>query len=88
MRDQPVVDQTGLGEMSATPSFSSSPPDAGMRPFGGAAPPDAPPPADADAPPDVYQAMEQQLGLRMQKTKAPVDVMVIDKIEKPSANDD
>jgi uncharacterized protein (TIGR03435 family) len=30
--------------------------------------------------------MEQQLGLRMQKTKAPVEVMVIDKIEKPSSN--
>jgi uncharacterized protein (TIGR03435 family) len=30
--------------------------------------------------------MEQQLGLRMQKTKAPVDVMIIDKVEKPSAN--
>jgi uncharacterized protein (TIGR03435 family) len=30
--------------------------------------------------------MEQQLGLRMQKTKAPVEVVVIDKIEKPSSN--
>ena len=42
--------------------------------------------SDPDAPPDVYYAMEHQLGLHMQKTKAPVGVMVIDKIEKPSAN--
>ncbi len=83
--DQPVVDQTGLGDVRYTFVLKFTP-DPGMRPFGGAAPPDAPPPADADAPPDLYLAMEQQLGLRMQKTKAPVEVMVIDKIEKPSAN--
>lgn len=59
-----------------------------MRPFGGAAPPPQAQPAaaDTDPPPDLYAAMEQQLGLRMQKTKAPVEVMIIDKIEKPSAN--
>ena len=51
-------------------------------------------PAEASAPvtqaaphaPSLFDAMEQQLGLRMQKTKAAVEVMVIDKIEKPSAN--
>ena len=30
--------------------------------------------------------MQQQLGLKLESTKAPVDVVVIDKIEKPSAN--
>ena len=83
--DQPVVDQTGLGDVRYTFILKFTP-DAAMRPFGGAGAPDAPPAADADAPPDLYLAMEQQLGLRMQKTKTPVDVMVIDKIEKPSAN--
>ncbi len=83
--DQPVVDQTGLGDVRYTFVLKFTP-DPGMRPFGGAAPPEAPPAPDVDAPPDLYLAMEQQLGLRMQKTKAPVDVMVIDKIEKPSAN--
>jgi bla regulator protein blaR1 len=84
--DQPVVDQTGLGDVRYSFVLKFTP-DPGMRPFGGAAPPpDAQPPAADDAPPDLYLAMEQQLGLRMQKTKAQVDVMVIDKIEKPSAN--
>jgi uncharacterized protein (TIGR03435 family) len=83
--DQPVVDQTGLGDTRYTFILKFTP-DPGMRPFGGAAPPEAPPAQDADAPPDLYLAMEQQLGLRMQKTKAPVDVMVLEKIEKPSAN--
>jgi uncharacterized protein (TIGR03435 family) len=85
--DLPVIDQTGLGDTrySFIVKFT---PDPGMRPFGGAgAPPDAQAAApDADAPPDLFAAMEQQLGLRMQKTKAPVEVMVIDKIAKPSEN--
>ena len=83
--DQPVIDQTGLGETRYTFVLKFTP-DPGMRPFGAAPPPAQQPAPEADAPPDVYQAMEQQLGLRMQKTKAPVDVMVVDKVEKPSAN--
>ena len=38
---------------------------------------------DAD---DPIAAMQQQLGLKMGMTKAQVDVMVIDKVEKPSDN--
>jgi uncharacterized protein (TIGR03435 family) len=82
--DLPVVDQTELGGTRYTFVLKFTP-DAGMRPFGGAAPA-VPPPAADDAPPDLYAAMEQQLGLRMQKSRATVPVMVIDKIDKPSAN--
>ena len=60
------------------------PPDQGQMAAFGPAPP---PPADnADAPPDLFLAFEQQLGLRLVSTKAPADVLVIDKVEKPSAN--
>jgi uncharacterized protein (TIGR03435 family) len=46
-----------------------------------------PPPSDKpDAPPDLTNAMLGQLGIKLAAVKAPVDVMVIDKIEKPSAN--
>src|SRR5215469_11447264 len=85
--DQPVVDQTGLGDTRYTFVLKFTP-DPAMRPFGGAVPPPEAQPAaaEADAPPDLFGATEQQLGLHIQKTKAPVDVMVIDKIEKPSAN--
>ncbi|HEY3827515.1 MAG TPA: TIGR03435 family protein [Bryobacteraceae bacterium] len=82
--DQPVVDQTGFGETRYSFILKFTP-DPGMLPPG--AGPDAQPPApDADAPPDIFAAMEQQLGLHIQKTKAQVDVMVIDKISKPSEN--
>ncbi|MDP9051098.1 MAG: TIGR03435 family protein [Acidobacteriota bacterium] len=36
--------------------------------------------------PDLYDAMEQQLGLKLTQQKAPVDVVVIEHLEKPSAN--
>jgi len=46
-----------------------------------------PPPSDkADVPPDLYTAIQQQLGLKIEATKAPVDVLVIDRVEKPSEN--
>jgi len=83
--DLPVVDQSNLGDTRYTFILKFTP-DPGMRPFGGAAPPAPPPAPDADAPPDIYSAMEQQLGLRLQKARTNVPVMVIDKVEKPSEN--
>ncbi len=85
--DLPVIDQTGLGDIRYTFLVKFTP-DPGMRPFGAAVPPPPAQPAatDPEAPPDLFSAMEQQLGLRMQKTKAPVEVMIIDRVAKPSAN--
>ena len=80
--DKPVVDQTGLtGKYDFTLKFM---PDPGMMSGFG---PQPPAPADnLDAPPDLFTAFQQQLGLRLTSTKAPADVLVIDKVEKPSAN--
>ncbi len=36
--------------------------------------------------PTMYTAVREQLGLKLESTKAPVDVMVIDHVEKASAN--
>jgi uncharacterized protein (TIGR03435 family) len=81
--DKPAVDQTGLGEKyDFIVKFT---PDPGqMAGFGAAGP--APAVSNPDAPPDLFAAFQQQLGLRIETSKAPVDVLVIDKIEKPSAN--
>jgi uncharacterized protein (TIGR03435 family) len=85
--EQPVVDQTGLGDTRYTFVLKWTPDPSQRSGFGGGPPPDAAPPVpDADAPPDLYAAMQQQLGLKMGTTKAPVDVMVIDKVDKPSEN--
>ena len=41
---------------------------------------------DPDAPPDLVTAMQNQLGLKLTATKAMVDVIVIDHVEKPAGN--
>jgi uncharacterized protein (TIGR03435 family) len=36
--------------------------------------------------PSIFSAIQEQLGLKLESTKAPVDVLVIDHVEKPSEN--
>jgi uncharacterized protein (TIGR03435 family) len=75
------VDQSGLSEKyDFTLTFTLDPAQAAR--LGGALPPAADNP---DAAPDLFAAF-QQLGLKLESTKAPTDVMVIDKVEKPSEN--
>jgi uncharacterized protein (TIGR03435 family) len=82
--DRPVVDQTGLtGRWDFTLTWT---PDefqfAGMK---GGMPP---PPANdaAAAAPDLFTAMQEQLGLKLESTKAPAEVFVIDRVVKPTDN--
>jgi len=80
--DRPVVDQTGLPgrfdfELKWTPDETQ---------FGGLGVRVPAPSDDPAAPPDLFTAMQEQLGLKLQPTKAPVEVLVIDHVEKPSEN--
>lgn len=80
--DRPVVDQTGLTarfdfQLKWTPDDSQFPGIRGQLP---------PPPENADAPPDLFTALQQQLGLKLEPTKTQVGVIVIDRVEKPTAN--
>jgi len=46
-----------------------------------------PPPTDsAAAPPGLYTAIQEQIGLKLDATKAAAEVLVIDHVEKPSEN--
>ena len=89
--DQPVVDQTGLGDKRWDFTLKYTP-DAALAKqaaANGAAPNGATTtaaPGDPEAPPDIFTAFQQQLGLKLESTKAPVDVLVIDKVDKPTEN--
>ncbi len=47
--------------------------------------PDEPGPATADDP-SLFAASQEQLGLQLKSTKGPVEVLVIDHVERPSEN--
>jgi uncharacterized protein (TIGR03435 family) len=84
--DRPVVDQTGL---TARYDFTLkwTPDDSQFAQFRGAVPPAQPAAGDnPNAPPSLYTAMQETLGLKFSATKAMDDVIVIDHVEKPSAN--
>lgn len=52
-------------------------------PEGGSAKGDAPP---DEVGPTLFTALEEQLGLKLESQKGPVDVIVIDHIDLPSEN--
>ncbi len=73
-----VIDETRLnGKYDFTLEWTPEP---------GAAPaPDAPSANDI-AGPSLFTALRESLGLRLQSTKAPVEIIVIDHVEQPDAN--
>jgi len=71
--DQPVTDRTGLsGRYDFTIRFT---PD-GPRTIEGA----------RDEFPDFFTAIQQQLGLKLERAIESVDVLVIDNVQRPSEN--
>jgi uncharacterized protein (TIGR03435 family) len=81
--DRPVVDQTGItGKFDFQFTFT---PDDSL--FHGHPPP-LPPQTDSSVDPAAgfFTAIQEQLGLKLDAMKTPVDVIAIDHVEKPSAN--
>lgn len=77
MIDRPIVDKTGLpGFYDFTFELAPPPPPASIGGDSGPAPQG----------PDLFTALREQLGLKLEPQKTPVQVMVIDHIEKPSEN--
>jgi uncharacterized protein (TIGR03435 family) len=79
--DRPVVDRTGLqGRFDYTLNWT--PDESQFRGMGLNIPP---PPADAKFP-GLFTAIQEQLGLKLESVNAPVEVLVIDRVERPSDN--
>ena len=76
--DRPVVDQTGLdGRFDFSIEWAPEP--------------DRPSLPNSDAPADLpgptfLEALREQLGLKLQSTKAPLQILVVDHVERPSDN--
>jgi uncharacterized protein (TIGR03435 family) len=76
--DRPVLDKTGLSgrydfDLEWAPDETQ---------FGGEVPPAS---AEAQAAP-LFSAIQQQLGLRLEATRGPIQALVVDKAQRPSAN--
>ena len=83
LTDRPVVDRTGLGgafqfELRWMSEGSQLPRNESERP------PDAAP--SAEAPSSIFVAVQEQLGLKLKPAKGPVEILVIDHLERPSEN--
>jgi uncharacterized protein (TIGR03435 family) len=78
--DRPILDKTGLsGRFDFDLAWR---PDATQ--FGGRGG-TLPAAADPDRP-DIFTALQEQLGLKLDATRGPGEVIVVDKVEKPSDN--
>ncbi len=91
MLDRPVVDMTGLTKnYDFTLDYL---PESGGRGPMGMPPPKAgdgdtgAPEADIQAAPSLFTALQDQLGLKLEQKKGPVDLLVVDRLEKtPTEN--
>ncbi|HET9400082.1 MAG TPA: TIGR03435 family protein [Candidatus Acidoferrales bacterium] len=85
--DRPVIDKTGLTgyydfslEWVREDAAQSA---AASGAAGGGQPPLAPPEGEGQS---IYSAIQEQLGLKLEAGKGPVEVIVVDKSEKPTGN--
>jgi uncharacterized protein (TIGR03435 family) len=73
---RPVIDRTGLtGDFAIHLEWTREPDRTAAGDF----------PSDQSRP-SIFSALQEQLGLKLESVKAPVDVLVIDRVELPSAN--
>jgi len=74
-----ILDRTGLtGNYDFTLRWS---PDNGATTS-----PNATDDSQSDSLPSIFTAVQEQLGLKLESTKAPADVLVVDHLEHPAQN--
>ena len=79
--DRVIVDRTGLaGRFDFELGWRMPAPPPGALPAGV-----APPAVDPDQP-DLFVALQEQLGLKLEPERAPIEVVIIDSVEMPSEN--
>jgi len=81
--DRPVVDQTNLKGLFDLRLEFSRPVPASPNVAASTERPDGPAPADPSGT-VIFTAIQEQLGLKLEPVKAPVEVLIIDRAEHPS----
>lgn len=82
MLGRTVIDKTGLtGKYDISLEWAPDESQTGLLPPDGP----KPPPSEVQGP-SIFTALQEQLGLRLESQKGPVDMLVIDRAEKPSEN--
>jgi uncharacterized protein (TIGR03435 family) len=82
MLGRSVIDKTGLtGKFDITATWTPDETQAAAP-----LPPDAPKLPSGDVGPSIFTAFQEQLGLKLEAQKGPVEMLVIDRAEKPSEN--
>jgi bla regulator protein BlaR1 len=81
--DRPVIDKTGITDLFAI--HLEFLPDDFTSPRAAVAP-GAPVAVGGPDAPGIFQAIQEQLGLKLVPAKGPVDLLVIDHIERPTEN--
>jgi len=82
--DRPVIDKTGIASYFEIHLVFS--PDDFAQPRPVTAEPGASAAVRGQDAPGIFQAIQDQLGLRLLPAKGPVDVLVVDHVERPSPN--
>jgi uncharacterized protein (TIGR03435 family) len=79
-----VVDNTGLkGHYDLKFHWTPDQGEAFDGPGGSTSPESS---ISSDMPPSIFTAIQEQLGLKLESRKGPVEILVIDHVEKPSEN--
>ena len=85
--DRPVIDKTGLaGRFDFHLEFFRERRSTGVININGVDVPEPPPSSPDGAFPSIFSALKDQLGLKLSPANAPLEVIVIDQLEKPSPN--
>ena len=82
-----VSDKTGVtGEFDVHLEFTPDESTMGLPGAGGPGDPGGPPLTSDPGRPNLFAALQEQLGLKLAPAKGPVEVLVIDHVERPTAN--
>jgi uncharacterized protein (TIGR03435 family) len=85
--DRPVVDKTGItGQFNFHLEFTPDTHIAGQEVPGGRGADVANPASSPDTGPNLFVALQEQIGLKRSPDKGPVSFLIIDHVEKPTGN--